>query len=432
MQRELAKPFAIETAADLKAAFSINDAGMLGARDRFDLNNRIFVFLIAFGAPLLGSFASVGVWMTFVWAIISLTFNRYPRVWSRDELAMGICFAAFGAIHILTTFFNSGFSGYDEMVPALIFFAPLLLVPRFALSDNSRIFDLFVLGAAIGTVLGALVGAFEGIILGDRAEGLLGNPGILAIIGCSTAGIGGLNLRSSSRRRQILGILSLLAILPIVISTQMRALWPSAILILLFFVITAWPSAVSKQRSLRLFGALAASVAIILVASWPLVEKRIEQTKLNIDEVITAGNFDNSIGQRLLMWDAAVEAISERPLIGYGMSERMDVVRDVSSRYNPDVPLNYSHAHNAALTALLDAGIFGLLALIVICVAPLALALKKRDGLVASYFAVIAIAYGGSGLTGIMFHHDLTDAFYVFAVIVGMAKLVGSGRIQAG
>lgn len=426
MQSTRASSFEIETIADFRAALSILPGSHLGSQNRFDLNNRIFVFLVAFGAPLLGSFASIIVWVSLIWGIISLILRRFPFVWSRNDLAIGFCFALFAVVHSLSTLINSGVGGYEEIVPILIFFMPLILAPRFALSDGNRIFDLFVLGAGIGVICGALVGTFEALILDTRSSGLLGNPGILAIIGCATAGIGALNIKSTYKPRQLLGVLSLIAILPIVISTQMRALWPVAFVILIIFSATSWPRNLSRSKNVKLAFGLTAIVTLIIAAGWPTIEKRIENTYSNFNMAVDAGNYNTSIGKRFLMWDASIEAIAEKPLLGYGMVNRMEVVREISLREHPDIGLGYSHAHNAALTALLDAGIPGLLTWIIILFAPIALALKRREPIVSTYFIVIALAYFGSGLTGIMFHHDLTDSFYVIAIMAGMAKLAGS------
>lgn len=426
--------FDIASLADFKAAMSIDRTSALAAHDRFDLNNRIFAFLIAFCAPLFGSAASVLVWVSLVWAFISFVLNRFPRVWSRDEWLMGLCFAGFSVVHIVSTLFHTGLSAYDEIVPALIFLAPLFLAALLALSDHNRLLDLFIIGAAAGAILGCIAGIIDTFFFSARAAGMLGNPGILALIGCAAAGIGGLNLQSKNTGRRLLGLASLIVILPIVITTQMRALWPAALCIIVIVGIAGWPTSLSKRRSVYVGCASAAVMTLIIITGWPMIEGRIQSAQHNFDQILTKGNYNNSIGQRLVMWESSLEAISQKPLTGYGMGERMEVVRGISLRDHPKVKLNYSHAHNAVLTALLDAGIAGFISLLIIWLAPLALAIRRRNRLVGTYFAVLAVAYGVSGLTGIMYHHDLTDAFYVFAIAVGMAKLGRSSShpIQSG
>ena len=420
----------IKTASDLKCALwgastssaaLTNQPNIYAPISIFDRNNRIFALLAGLSAPLLGSGFSALAIITIVWAFISLALRRFDFEVSRDEKIVAYICVAFAAVHILISAGHSGLSDLGKWLTPMLFLGPLLLAARLRLSNRAILWDLFVIGSAIGVILAAIMGAFQFGFYAVRAEGLLGNSGVFALIGCVSGGIGGLNLRSHSKQRILLGAMSLLAMTTLVIFSQMRAMFPAAAIVVLLVVFTA-NFQLSKQQKFTSLAILFGAALIITAAiSNSTISYRFKLIENDITAIFADSNYDSSIGQRLAMWQASYFAIQEHPYMGYGMADRMAPVQNYLKENFSNLPRAYSHPHNAGLTALLDAGIPGLLSLIFMTFGAVFLAIKRRASpLTIAYFAIITISYCFSGLTGIMFHHDITDAFFVVATAIGM------------
>ncbi|MBN9252537.1 MAG: hypothetical protein J0I86_18515, partial [Mesorhizobium sp.] len=98
-----------------------------------------------------------------------------------------------------------------------------------------------------------------------------------------------------------------------------------------------------------------------------------------------------------------------------------------------DLPIRgFTHAHNGFLSFALDGGMLTLTALVAVLCVPVFIAWRApRDS---SYRArlflalIVSISYAVSGMTQIMFKHDIMDAFFVFCAILIAASIpAGSG-----
>src|SRR5690606_10503622 len=131
----------------------------------------------------------------------------------------------------------------------------------------------------------------------------------------------------------------------------------------------------------------------------------------------------SQVGQRFALWQAAIRAGVEHPLTGVGFGrfgEEIDRQRAVG-----DIPasleIQYQQAHSEYLTAFAEAGVAGLLALLLMFVAPAA-ALFRRiargDASPAACAALVtATAFAGFALTDDMFDRQITViAFYLLKI----------------
>ena len=106
----------------------------------------------------------------------------------------------------------------------------------------------------------------------------------------------------------------------------------------------------------------------------------------------------------------------EAPWSGYGIYERMDAVQAQVPAERLHLVM-YSHPHNGFLAALLDAGVSGLVALLLLLAAPVVIAaMADRDEAWGTRMAaalILTVGYVASGMTNILFEHDLMDSAFI-------------------
>ena len=85
----------------------------------------------------------------------------------------------------------------------------------------------------------------------------------------------------------------------------------------------------------------------------------VSRIEAGVETLTSSSNKDSSIVQRMQMWSATSKAISEKPLLGYNITERFNAIE----QYLPDsFPTRYSHPHNDILAGTVGTGLLGGLA----------------------------------------------------------------------
>src|SRR5690606_18482714 len=91
---------------------------------------------------------------------------------------------------------------------------------------------------------------------------------------------------------------------------------------------------------------------------------------------------------------------------------------------------NFTHAHNAFISSMLDGGIVVLGALLAVLAVPTLVAWRSAHD--ASYrkrlflAAQIAMVYATCGLSQIMFKHDIMDSFFIFTAAMVAASVAAA------
>ena len=123
---------------------------------------------------------------------------------------------------------------------------------------------------------------------------------------------------------------------------------------------------------------------------------------------------------RIARWDAAFDAISEKPLFGYGTHSEKDVLahfyklNGLDSAYH-----NRYDAHNIYLSYLLEYGIFGLLIFLLWLISNLFLAIKSRNFI---YFLLFFMV----GVVGCFESYLKNNAAITFVAFFGSVLLFSS------
>jgi O-antigen ligase len=199
------------------------------------------------------------------------------------------------------------------VVFALLWWArPTLQVVASGIAVNAVVFGVY-------TMFSVLPGRERGVGLGVTHETLFGNAGLL--LGFASLA---LILLKPSWPWRILGLAGLGFGLATSILAQSRGGWlaiPLLVVVSLIAYIRMYRPGVATWFTLSATTLL----AVVMLAQTPAVEYRVAEARQDLLGM-TSGNFETSIGWRVLMWQTAWDTGREAPLFGQGFSGYPDNV----------------------------------------------------------------------------------------------------------
>ncbi len=381
-----------------------------------DRNNYISAFLMGALPAVGGSVISVLLYTFFVWAIISLCLGRFSFRMTRSDRVLAWTFTIFVVVIIFTALIGEEPSRAPlSSVWLLAFLSPWAIIPRLRASPSVDYLQPYITGAATGAIAACVVGLLQLSLLDLRPEAAAGNPAVFGMMSLMLMGLGGLKIGSSSRIAMLFGAVAIGAGFGAVFLSLTRGALVVCIPVVMLLVAFAPQSVRSIARHpATLLALVAAAVTLYLVRD--MVDLRWQQTTLEINLVLQ-DKYTSSVGERLRLWYAAQEAISQSPIWGYGIQNRMAALTPTLIM-DGNLVRGFTHAHNGFLTFALDGGVLALSAVIAVLLVPVYIAWNApRD---ASYrlrlFAALIVtsSYALCGMTQIMFKHDIMDSFFVF------------------
>ena len=398
-------------------------------RPTLDEINRWFTAAVIGGGAAGGSLVSilyVGALPVGLWRL-SQGLIALPR--ERGVRIIGMAFLAYFAAETLSTLVN--YTGPDDLLQGiganLPFIAFLIVFGRLSLTPRADVLRWTEYGAIAGGLAAGLSALVEIFVRGaPRAEGLAGNSGPFALISAALFGFCvAIAIYRDGRMRQFAVAAALSAAVALILS-GMRSLWPMLVIspLLLAWLLDFVPRAVFTRKTAL---AVAAAAVVVAALGYSTVETRVMSLVKDFEKV-DAGNYDNSLGQRLRVWSAALELIEQAPIFGQGPAHARGALQVAASEQG-EKEITFSHAHNLVLNALMRSGVFGLAAVIAMFVVPLWVAgraEKDELGRIGYTLMVVTCAtYLVNGAVNIGFGHDIVDSFYLYSMITATYLVFG-------
>jgi len=163
-------------------------------------------------------------------------------------------------------------------------------------------------------------------------------------------------------------------------------------------------------------------VVTLLVISFIIMQSFGHNTTTNMvkgfKEIIYSENHDNSVSIRLTLYQAGFEAFLVNPIFGFGIGNLLESITQFLPK---NVNFNYSHLHNMILNHAIAGGLVGLPFLFMLATSPLLILWQKRDiiSIDEIYLSLlIVIAIFGSGMTNVLFFHDLLGGFFSVLILI--------------
>ena len=187
----------------------------------------------------------------------------------------------------------------------------------------------------------------------------------------------------------------------------------------LFEVVVLLRGRLSKFQIYGLLGLCIVSTSMLM----PLASFKLGQV-LSDFHAFSAGNgMGTSQGQRLLMWEMSLREITHSPWFGIGPGH-FDAVMDHFCLYHACTKefAGFHGVHNQYLDSFMNAGIFGLLGLLVSFLGPLALFLNRAflwvEGapMAATAGVAVVLAAMTSAMTQNLYGHNISVISYFFTI----------------
>lgn len=162
-----------------------------------------------------------------------------------------------------------------------------------------------------------------------------------------------------------------------------------------------------------------------------MVQERVTQASIELSAYAHGQRDDSSIGLRMQFWQASVDMFQEHPWTGVGPQNiRSEFQARAASGELSDAVSEFTHSHSDVLWAMASLGVPGLLALLAIYFAPLAVFLRaarsrERAVSAAGFMGVcLVLGYMVFGLTEAMFAITMNAAFYagMTAILLALCR----------
>ncbi len=179
------------------------------------------------------------------------------------------------------------------------------------------------------------------------------------------------------------------------------------------------------------------AVGVVLLVAGLSRDSRVQKTFLSI-ESYQQGNSSTSLGGRFDMFEAAVILIKQNPVWGHGLASYFEKGKEVRKAY-PDLnPLvgTVSNPHNEILLVMVEKGIIGLFAMLLLFVVPGYLFYRAlySSSQEVKFYALsglcLLIVYAVVGQSVALFQHDVFNHFFTLMVLLFASQIRVIGFVQ--
>lgn len=397
--------------------------------------NIYFSIICFFSPPVLGSLVSVTFNAGGVWSAMLLATKRRRFNIDRPMLALTVAIYAYCAAMVLASIVNGTLAAdFRLFLPLITFLLFPISYSTWSITEKAVLTRIAIL-ASTAACFGALAMAvFQYHRLGVRAEGGAGNPIVFATVTCLAAMICLAGAASGIEKRWKPLVLAAIAGAIAILYSGSRMIWlavPIASIVVLL---------INRRRftgvSMARFVAIGAVVAVAIAAiGFHAILDRADFLVSDWDALNANGDHSTALGLRVAMWEMGLNAFREMPIFGHGIAASRALIKH---GFQEQFGLNqsFSHFHNGFLTALVQAGLLGGLALasiFVVAIRNAARALRvsvdpiERFG--ATMVLVAVTTYLTAGMAGMLIGHDILDAVLMVFLISG--TYLASGRTVA-
>ncbi|MCV3210520.1 O-antigen ligase family protein [Mesorhizobium sp. YC-39] len=395
--------------------------------------NIYFSILCFFSPPVLGSVVSFvfnggGLWSTLQVALKRRRFNV-----DRPMVALTIAIYAYcGALLLASIANNSIVRDATHLVPLITFLFFPFSYSVWSISQKTTLARIVILSSMAACFGALLLTAIQYYWLGMlRVEGAAGNPIVFATVVClgvmiCMAGA----LSGIERHRSVLVCAALAGIIAILYSGA-RSMW-LAMLISGIAVLLIHRQKLTSKHSLRWLLVLGAIGLAIAALGFPIILDRAEFLRSDWEALAAHGDHNTALGFRVAMWQIGLDAFREMPLFGHGVGANGALIKQ---GFLDQFGMNkgFGHFHNGFLTALVEGGIVGAVALASIFVVAarnaatvLRISVDPVERFGATMIVIVVITYLTGGMVGILVGHDILDSVLMIFLVSG--TYLASGR----
>lgn len=395
--------------------------------------NTYFSILCFFSPPVLGSVVSFvfnggGLWSSLLVALKRRRFNV-----DRPMAALTVAIYAFcGAVVLASIVNNSIAMDATHLVPLITFLFFPFSYSVWSISHKITLARVIILSSTAACFGALLLTAIQYYWLGmPRVEGGAGNPIVFATVTCLSvlvcmAGA----LSGIEKARGLLACAALAGTIAILYSGS-RIIWLAMLIAGIAVLLINWQKLRGKY-ALRLLLMLGVAGLAIAAFGFQTILERAEFLHSDWEALTAHGNYSTALGFRVAMWQIGLDAFREMPLFGHGVGATPLLMKQgFQEQFGMDK--GFSHFHNGFLTALVEAGIVGAVALAAIFIVAaknaatvLRISADPVERFGATMIVIVVITYLTGGMVGILIGHDILDSVLMAFLVSG--TYLASGR----
>lgn len=265
---------------------------------------------------------------------------------------------------------------------------------------------------------------YEGFWLGQRMAGGSGNEIPFGMVCGIMAPIALLGVFGADRKHQVIAIGSALLLSTGLVLSLTRGMYIAFAVNMLIVMIYAISVSRHRFRIFTIF-AVVLALGIGVSATSDTIKNRAGSLAV-LAQNLAAGQApeDGSFFQRMQLYSRAMCLIEERPVFGYGFGKRDDILAQGSPQVIakggvicPQEHIIATHFHNGFFTVAVDAGIIGLLSILLLLFAPWMFVLNApkddKHKIRLAFASIFVLTYAFMGMFNILFGHDLIDSLFI-------------------
>jgi O-antigen ligase len=371
--------------------------------------------------PITGSFFSILYFGAGIWATLSVAARRYPLRIPKRALPFLLSGLALFLLLIVSGLAAQNPTELPKFGATTIgfVFSPFLIA-RYRNFEPERSWRAVIRYSPLGAIIG-----FAAAMITGSQEVAAGNAGVFALVMGVLAIFSLAGVLSGEGFGRIAGSVGFLAAASTIYLTDTRTLFPIA------FALPLLALMFGEKRSPKFAIAVAVAVLAIaavnaghIVAQWQVLQNELWLLGENRPQ--------SSLGVRLELWAAAIRAIGEHPLFGYGLQNKMAAV--LSQTDDRIAWVDFTHVHNAFLDVAVAGGIPSLIAFMAVLFTPLAMVFGHKDEVPGRRFAAISlvILFLLQGLTSVILTHDLVFSLFMLPLTIIAAADPNPAELKIG
>jgi len=295
-----------------------------------------------------------------------------------------------------------------------------LLAPLIALAifQVSLPLDKLLLSIKLGLIIIGVITIVQYLFGVVRASGMI-NANIFGDIAVAMLFLSIVRVFDEAPKQRAVTFVSSLFGMTAIILSGSRGSWLSFLILSIVYIGLIYKPFLQYSSKRKMTLLLILSTFFGFIATQTNVDQRISIASNEIRGWLDGDRLTDSNGLRLQMWEAGLVAAKEAPWFGHGY-RNANKVASIYAPINKATIKNKTHLHNEYITAIVSAGIFGLIALLALLFVPLTIFYQKLKNKETYHFAsmgvLLCIGYSTFGFTHMSFGEEHINAFFIFFI----------------
>ena len=296
-------------------------------------------------------------------------------------------------------------------------FAPFIALAFYKAEIN---LNYLLTGVKAGLIVLGLI-VMNQLLLGfHRPSGVM-NAAVFGNLAVSMFFVALVFIQYETFKQKVFTFLSLLSGVFVILASGTRAAWVTLLLLLGVNLFQFFRQKNKLSKSSLMIVVLA--IAFFSVGSLnTTVNDRIHLAYEQASNWFSGDKSLTSVGQRLEMYEFALDNIEDIPFFGHGLrTSNIVLFKEASGRMKKRLT-SHNHLHNGYLTSLYNGGIVLLVTLLLLLIVPFSIFLKgmrkNRGDPVFLAGVLLTLGFASHGMFSVLFGDVFMNAFYVFFLVI--------------